>query len=242
MRIGVTISADLHAAALAWGLMSFSAKPFEAAPMESMPVDLITASEFSQIMAGPRSATEGRDAEAAGGKGGRAEAGEGADAQGRREEARNRSVRRTATARARAREEGRHQAGQGEARAQGRRDRRGAGRRTRQRSRRRPRQRCRRRPKKPAPQAPKFDAERITALLDKRNPQRVAAAGEVVNTTPALGASTGSAPTLSASEIDLFRARLRECWDVPAALRDTDKISNADHDPVQDRRHPRLAT
>ena len=80
-------------------------------------------------------------------------------------------------------------------------------------------------PKKPAPQAPKFDAQRITALLDKRNPQRVAAAGEVVNPTPALGASTGSAPTLSANEIDLFRAKLRDCWDVPVALRDIDKIS-----------------
>ena len=80
-------------------------------------------------------------------------------------------------------------------------------------------------PKKPAPQAPKFDAQRITALLDKRNPQRLAAAGEVINPTPALGASTGSAPTLSASEIDLFRAKLRECWDVPVALRDIDKIS-----------------
>ena len=80
-------------------------------------------------------------------------------------------------------------------------------------------------PKKPAPQAPKFDADRITALLDKRNPQRVAAAGTVVNPTPALGSTTGSAPTLSASEIDLFRSKLRECWDVPVALRDIDKIS-----------------
>src|SRR6266849_2154676 len=54
MKVGVTISTILHAAALAWGLMSFSAKPFQAAPVESLPVDLITASEFSQRMAGAK--------------------------------------------------------------------------------------------------------------------------------------------------------------------------------------------
>ena len=52
----------------------------------------------------------------------------------------------------------------------------------------------------------------------------MAAAGDIVNTTPAPGATTGSAPALSASEIDLFRARLRECWDIPAGLRDVDKL------------------
>ena len=37
--------------------------------------------------------------------------------------------------------------------------------------------------------------------------------------------TAATAPMLSASEIDLFRSRLRRCWDVPVALRDIDKIS-----------------
>src|ERR1700741_257404 len=56
MRVGVTISAVLHASALAWGLISFSAKPFEAAPMDYIPVDLFRASDLPQLMAGAKNA------------------------------------------------------------------------------------------------------------------------------------------------------------------------------------------
>jgi len=78
-------------------------------------------------------------------------------------------------------------------------------------------------PKKqdPPKQQPKFDANQIQqklALLDKRDPQRRAATGETLSPTPSLGAPTGSAATLSQSEIDALRARLRECWTVPVGL------------------------
>jgi colicin import membrane protein len=75
-------------------------------------------------------------------------------------------------------------------------------------------------PKKPDPPKPqpKFDANRIAALLDKRDPQRRAATGATLSNTPALGTPTGQAPTLSQNELDALRARLRDCWTVPVGL------------------------
>ena len=68
-------------------------------------------------------------------------------------------------------------------------------------------------PKKPPQkQQPKFDADKIAALLDKRDPQRNAATGLDPNTMPSLGTSTGMAARLSQSEIDALRARLMALW------------------------------
>jgi len=75
-------------------------------------------------------------------------------------------------------------------------------------------------PKKaePAKPQPKFDASRIAALLDKRDPQRKAATGDTLSNTPSLGTATGRAVTLSQNELDALRARLRECWNVPVGV------------------------
>jgi colicin import membrane protein len=85
-------------------------------------------------------------------------------------------------------------------------------------------------PKKPQPkpvvQKPpvqeklNFDADQIQALLDKRQPRRVAAAGDVLQTSPTLGAPRGSAPQLSQNEIDALRARIQQCWNPPAGQAD----------------------
>jgi colicin import membrane protein len=56
MRLGVTISTTFHALLLGWGLVSFSARPFEAKSVEPMPVDIVSATEFSQITAGVKTA------------------------------------------------------------------------------------------------------------------------------------------------------------------------------------------
>src|SRR5215210_9555504 len=56
MRTAVAISAAGHGALLLWGLISFAVKPFDAAPAESMPVDLVSISEFTQLMAGAQNA------------------------------------------------------------------------------------------------------------------------------------------------------------------------------------------
>jgi colicin import membrane protein len=81
------------------------------------------------------------------------------------------------------------------------------------------------RPPRPDPKPePKFDQSKIAALLDKRAPQRQAAAGDVLNNKPALGTATGTAAALSQTELDALRARLRECWSVPAGVADAQEL------------------
>src|SRR3954470_16572598 len=56
MKAGWTISAVLHALVLAWGPVSISARPLDQAPTASLPVDIISATDFSQITRGTRNA------------------------------------------------------------------------------------------------------------------------------------------------------------------------------------------
>jgi len=79
-------------------------------------------------------------------------------------------------------------------------------------------------PVKPAKPQPDFDPHRISALLDKRAPQRQAALGDTLNRTPALGTETGSASRLSQSEIDAFREKLKTCWNPPVGAPNAEKI------------------
>ncbi len=60
-------------------------------------------------------------------------------------------------------------------------------------------------PKRPAPPQPKFDASKIAALLDKRDPQRQAMTGDVMNPTASLGAPTGTSPELSQDEMNALQ-------------------------------------
>lgn len=69
---------------------------------------------------------------------------------------------------------------------------------------------------KPQPkQPPKFDPSKISALLDKRDAQRNAITGQEVNRTASLGVPSGRASTLSQSEIDALRAQIQACWNPP---------------------------
>jgi colicin import membrane protein len=79
-------------------------------------------------------------------------------------------------------------------------------------------------PKKPPlPKQPKFDADKIAALLDKRDPQRNAAAGAELNAAPSLGAASGNASKLSQSEIDALRRRLMALWNPPVGMQDAQR-------------------
>jgi colicin import membrane protein len=70
--------------------------------------------------------------------------------------------------------------------------------------------------KPPQQQQPKFDPTKIAQLIDKRDPQRHAAVGDVVNRTASLGAPGANAPQLSSSELDAMRRRLQMNWSPPA--------------------------
>ena len=80
-------------------------------------------------------------------------------------------------------------------------------------------------PKKP-PQKPqpKFDADKIAALLDKRDPQRNAAIGPDRNDVASLGTPAGMAAQLSQSEIDALRARLMALWSPPVGVKDPNEL------------------
>ena len=56
MKAGWTISAIAHAAVLAWGLVSISSRPLNATPPESLPVDIVSATDFSQLTKGMKTA------------------------------------------------------------------------------------------------------------------------------------------------------------------------------------------
>jgi colicin import membrane protein len=73
-------------------------------------------------------------------------------------------------------------------------------------------------------QQQKFDPKQIAALLDKREPQRVAAVGERPISTPSLGFSEGQALRLSQSELDALRRRLVECWNPPVGAANVDNL------------------
>jgi colicin import membrane protein len=74
-------------------------------------------------------------------------------------------------------------------------------------------------PKKPEKQQPKFDADKIAALLDKREPQRNAITGNELNTAPSFGTALGNASQLSQSEIDALRSRLMGLWSPPVGIK-----------------------
>ena len=56
MRTGYTISVIGHALALGYGLISFSAKPFDMPPIDSISADVISEAEFSKMTAGSKTA------------------------------------------------------------------------------------------------------------------------------------------------------------------------------------------
>src|SRR5581483_3749544 len=79
-------------------------------------------------------------------------------------------------------------------------------------------------PPKPQPQPQKFDARKIAELLDKRDPMRMAAAGNEINTRQNLGYSGGPAAQLSTSEIDAFRRKVIDNWNKPPGWSDNSPL------------------
>jgi hypothetical protein len=76
-----------------------------------------------------------------------------------------------------------------------------------------------RRPPRPRHKEPKFNADKIAALLNKREPMRTLASGEDLNSAPGLGTPMGRAARLSQSELDALRARLMALWNPPVGIK-----------------------
>jgi colicin import membrane protein len=78
--------------------------------------------------------------------------------------------------------------------------------------------------KKKLEQQPHFDPTKIAALLDKRDPQRHQATGDMLNQTASLGLPSAISARLSQSEIDALRARLGQLWNPPAGAANPDEL------------------
>lgn len=68
------------------------------------------------------------------------------------------------------------------------------------------------------------DASKVAALLDKRDPSRQAVTGDVLNSKSAFGTEAGQAQKLTFGWLGALRAKLKQCWNVPAGVRDADSI------------------
>jgi len=224
MRKGLTISAVVHAMVLLWSLITFAPKAFDKPP-DSVPVDIISASDFSRMVAGSRTAPKAPTPKPLVDKVGatkltdnsapkvvdKPEVVKTAEKEAPPPEAKpepKREVERKQPppksdpiAEALKKEQSKPEPKKEEARVPT----------------------PPHRPDPPKPQA-KYDPVRIAALLDKRDAQRQTSLGELINNTPTLGSPKGSAPTLSQNEIDALRAQIRRCWNPPAGATDAQNL------------------
>ncbi|MGH6682749.1 MAG: cell envelope integrity protein TolA [Pseudolabrys sp.] len=200
-RAASAISAGLHAAVLLWALVSFSTKTLEATPVESLPVDLVSETDFSQMTKGvkkapkpviPKPLVERIDTPKP-------------VENPTSKVAEKKEITPTVEKAPPPQPETKPDPIAEKLKKQDQ-----------------PKQVAKEEPlppkKPPQKQQPKFDADKIAALLDKRDPQRSAAAGEQLNSAPTLGTAMGNAAKLSQSEIDALRARLIQLWNPPIGI------------------------
>lgn len=250
---GMIVSGTAHAAVLLWAAVSFAAKPLEVPPSESMPVDIISIQDFSQMMAGSKTApkketpkplvekkaepkpVENQAAEVSDKPEITAsappppaevppppkpvekkpEAQPAPPQPAEKQEAKKEPEKKQPDAEALKPEKKEEKKPPPKKLAA-----------TAPPPPKRPEQ------KKPAEKPPvphqeqsRFNADQIQALLDKRQPRRYAAAGDTLNSTPALGATRGNAPQLTMNEIDALRARIQQCWNPPAGQADAKELT-----------------
>lgn len=211
MRKATAISAGLHAAVLLWATLSFSGKTFDVTPAESLPVDLVSEKDFSEMTKGVKDAPKIETPKPLVEK--KAE-----EPPKPIEEAKPKVTEKKEL------EAAKEMAPPPEpqppkpdpiAEKLKQQD--------------EPKQQAKVEPKPlppkkpPQKQQPKFDADKIAALLDKRDPQRNVATGIETNATPSLGTATGMAAKLSQSEIDALRARLMALWNPPVGMQDAEQ-------------------
>jgi hypothetical protein len=214
MRTGLTISAVGHLALIAWGLVSLVAKPFDSNRAEALPIDIITTEQFSKVTAGQRDAkkiaqpkplvekiAEPKPAENPAPKIAEkkkeiqpsAEPKPAPDSKPDKAEKKAPELKVDQIAEALKKDEAKKPLTEKAETPVP--------------------------PRKPAPPQPKFDASQVAALLDKRTPQRQAAAGSTLNALATLGLANADAATLSQSELDALRARLAKLWNPPIGIR-----------------------
>lgn len=231
MRTGLAISSVVHASALMWALLTFTANPFESPPTDSLPVDIISPTEFSQLTAGSKTAKKQDAPKPLAEKLGEQKQVEDHTAKitekkelqaTKNEQTPPKPVEKT-EAKPEPKPEPPKPAEKAEAKPEPKPEDKvdpiaEALKKDDSKKREEATKQAQKTPpekKKPPKKQPEFNPQRIAALLDKREPTRQAATGDTINRTASLGIPAGSAATLSMSELDALRARLRQNWSVP---------------------------
>jgi outer membrane biosynthesis protein TonB len=225
MKTGLTISALFHAALLAWGLISFAGRPLEAKPTEGLPIDIISDTQFSQMTKGIKTGAKDKPPAPLVEKVGDPKPVE--DAKPKVNDKREIQAVKAEPVPPAPEPEKKPEPKEAKQEPP--------------------------KPEVPKPdpkvdafkpdqiaetlkkeeakrkaeekkKQPQFDPTKIAALLDKRDPQRLASAGPVPNSTPSLGYVNGAAAQLSQSEIDALRQRLAQCWNVPAGATNASQL------------------
>ncbi len=208
MKSSTVASVLLHVAVLGWAMISFSSKSFEATPPESMPVDIISADQFSKITKGVETGKKSNTPKPLVEK--KADIPKPVD-----EPTPKITEKQEIKATQPQPEPEKPPEKKVEPKQEPKSD---------------PiaeaikKEEKKPDPPKPKKPEPKFDPSKIQALLDKRAPQRVAAAGDTVNNEQTLGKSNANAVTLSQSELDALRRRISECWTPPAGAMEAQKL------------------
>jgi colicin import membrane protein len=215
MKTGLAISALAHAALLLWGLISFSARPLEAKPTDALPVDIISDKQFTEMAKGVKNAPQADEPKPLIDK-----IGESKPVDEQKPKISEKKEIKTAAAEpspplpepkpAEAKPEKKPPPKVDPI----------AETLKKEEARKKAEEKAKAKAAKPQPPQPKFDPQQIAALLDKREPQRMAAAGDRTISTPSLGFTEGRAVRLSQSELDALRRRLVECWNPPVGAAD----------------------
>ncbi|MCT8971738.1 cell envelope integrity protein TolA [Microbaculum marinisediminis] len=79
-------------------------------------------------------------------------------------------------------------------------------------------------PAKPKTPEAKFDADKIAALLNKVPDSGGGTMSDTGSINPSLGTATGTASTLTVSEIDALRAQIARCWNPPVGVLDAGQM------------------
>jgi colicin import membrane protein len=213
MKPGIVISCLGHVGVLAWGLVTFAAKPMQAPPAEALPIDFISASQFSQMTAGLKNAPLTGTPKPLADK-----VAEPKPVKQDAPKAADKPEITTAAAAEKSpplpepkppeKSEKKPEPKVDQIAEQLKKEE----------AKKPPKPEEKPAPKKPVQQAHKFDADQVAALLDRRDPRRQMAAADALNNAPTLGTSAGNAATLSQSEIDALRAKLISLWNPPAGI------------------------
>jgi hypothetical protein len=212
MRTAYTISAVGHAAVLLWSVWSFAAKPLTVPPGDALPVDIISVSDFTQMTKGSKTAPKAEPAKQLAEK--VAEALPVEDPTAKVDKKEVKAAREPPPAPEAKPAEAKPETKPAETKPDP----------IAEALKKEPAKKPEPKkaeakpptpPKKPAPPAPKFDPHKVEALLNKQTATRLAAAGDVVNSTPSLGLPNARAEQLSLSELDALRQKLMRLWRPP---------------------------